>query len=277
MTAAGPQGTLLYEYSPPRAHPILYAGIMVFGLVFVTGSLENLVRGAEADIFLWYAAPLAATLGLFWALAPSTTRIYEGGIAPARPRILRWLRVRPTFVPWSDLAAVYPSFYDVTGAFVSPFASSDGKVTQMGLGLEWPDGRRETVRFTPTRFTMWRSRSKGYEGALAAVRVAFGDRPLVPAATRFSDAEAKRMLAEASKPFLPFFAIIFLFASAAPVLFLLVNLTSLPVWAALLLSLVAPVAVSARSWQRSRQRHAVLDRLSKAAEFQRTASQGGAP
>src|SRR5688500_6526065 len=160
------RGALLLEYRPPRAHPIVYAGILCFGAVLATGSLANLLREGRPELYLYYALPLAATM-LFLALMwPSTTRIHEHGIAPSRPLLLRWRR---PFVRWDGLAAVYPSSYDVTGAFVSPFASSDGKVTQTGLGLEWPDGRRETVRFTPTRFAQTSRRSRGYREAYVVV------------------------------------------------------------------------------------------------------------
>ena len=261
------RGELLLEYSPPRAHPIVYAGILCFGVVFATGSLENLLRDDRPEIYLLYAAPLLATLAFLAALWPSKTRIHELGIAPSRPLLLRW--VRP-FVRWDELAAVYPSSYDVTGAFVSPFASSDGKVTQTGLGLEWPDGRTETVRFTPTRFAQTSRRSRGYREAYAVVCDVFGrrGRPLVPSAPVYTEAERKAMVAKAREPFLPFFAIVFLFASAAPVAWLLLRL-GLPVGVALPVALVAPLATSLRSWAKSRQRNRLLDLLSKSAQFER--------
>jgi hypothetical protein len=173
-------------------------------------------------------------------------------------------------VRWDQLAAVYPSSYDVTGAFVSPFASSDGKVTQTGLGLEWPDGRTETVKFTPTRFAQTSRRSRGYREAYAVVSELFErqGRPLVPAAPIYSDAERAAMLAKARAPFLPFFAIVFLFASAAPVAWLLLKI-GLPVAVALPVALVAPLATSLRSWTKSRQRNRLLDLLSKSAQFER--------
>jgi len=266
------RGALLYEYAPPRAHPIVYAGFLVFGFVLVTGSLEAMVRDAPARIYLLYAAPLAATALLYAVFFPSPVRIHALGIAPSRPLVARWRR---PFVHWEDLAAVYPSFYDVTGAFVSPFASSDGKVTQMGLGLEWPDGRTETVRFTPTRFTAWQSRSRGYQGAIEAVRYAHGrlGRPLTSSAPRYSEDERRRLLDQATRPFLPFFAIVLLFASAAPVLWVLV-LLGLPVEAALPVALAAPLGVSLRSWSKSRERNRILNRLSKAAEHERAGAAG---
>jgi hypothetical protein len=263
------RGALLLEYRPPRAHPIVYAGILCFAFVAATGSLENLLRDGRPLIYLVYLAPLLLTLLFLAVMWPSDTRLYEGGIAPSRPLLLRWRR---PFVRWDELAAVYPSSYDVTGAFVSPFASSDGKVTQTGLGLEWPDGRRETVRFTPTRFALTSRRSRGYREAYAVVADLFArrGRPLVPAAPVYSEAEKEAMLARARAPFLPFFAIVLLFASAAPVAWVLLRL-GVPVPAALALALVAPLATSLRSWAKSRQRNRLLDLLSKSAQFERQA------
>lgn len=261
-------GPLLFEYSPPRAHPIVYAGLMLFGVVWITGSIENALRDSNPAVYLSYGIPFVATLLFFVVFAPNPTRIHQNGIAPSRPLLLRWHR---PFAAWDDLAAVYPSFYDVTGAFVSPFASSDGKVTQMGLGLEWPDGRRETVKFTPTRFQMWQSESAGYKGALDAVRTAFDGRPLTPEAQTYTAEEADAMVTDASKPFLPFFAIVLLFASAAPVLWILTR-AGLGIGWSLAIALIAPLAVSTRSYIQSRRRNAILDALSKAAEYQRGAA-----
>ena len=268
------RGALLLEYRPPRAHPIVYAGILCFAFVAATGSLENLLREGRPFLYAVYAAPLVFTVLFLLLMWPSDTRLYEDGIAPSRPLLVRWRR---PFVRWDELAAVYPSSYDVTGAFVSPFASSDGKVTQTGLGLEWPDGRRETVKFTPTRFALTSRRSRGYREAYAVVSDLFArkGRPLVPAAPVYSEAEKEAMLAKARAPFLPFFAIVLLFASAAPVAWVLLML-GLPVPAALLLALVAPLATSLRSWAKSRHRNRLLDLLSKSAQYERQRAGGGA-
>lgn len=270
----GDRGALLLEYRPPRAHPIVYAGLLCLGFVLVTGSLENLARDNRPELYALYAAPFLATLLALVLLWPSDTRIHEEGIAPSRPLALRWRR---RFVRWDELAAVYPASYDVTGAFVSPFASSDGKVTQTGLGLEWPDGRRETVRFTPTRFAATSRRSRGYREAFAVVEEAFArrGRPLVPAAPAYSEAERAAMLARARAPFLPFFAIVLLFACSAPVAWVLLRL-GVPVPAALAVALVPPLATSLRSWAKSRERNRLLDLLSKAAQFERQRSGGSA-
>ncbi|HET6399292.1 MAG TPA: hypothetical protein VFH47_07040, partial [Candidatus Thermoplasmatota archaeon] len=211
------RGALLFEYRPPRAHPILYAGLLVFGMVFVTGTIEALLRGVPLSIVGYYALPLLATAALTILLMPGPARIHEGGIEPGRRLLLR--PFRPSFVRWDELRNVYPVHYDVTGAFVSPFASSDGKVTQMGLGLEWPDGRVETVRFTPTRFALGSLQSRGYRQAIDVVRDLFSrqGRPLVRDAPRLAEAEREALLAKARAPFLPFFAIVLLFAAAAPV------------------------------------------------------------
>jgi hypothetical protein len=264
------RGALLLEYRPPRAHPIVYAGLLVFAFVFLTGSLENALRDGRTDLYLLYAMPLVVTAAIYLAMFPTATRIFEQGIAPSRPVVLAWLR---PFVRWDELAAVYPASYDVTGAFVSPFASSDGKVTQTGLGLEWPDGRTETVQFTPTRFALTSRKSRGYREAFAVVSDLFErqGRRLVPSGPTYGEAEKQAMLAKAREPFLPFFAIVFLFASAAPVAWVLLRL-GVPVAIALPLALIAPLATSLRSWTKSRERNRILDALSRAAQLERQAA-----
>ena len=268
------RGPLLFEYRPPAAHPILYAGVIVFGFVLATGSLEAAARGAPARIYAIYAAPLLATVALMLLLRPSPVRIHAGGIAPSRPLLLRWRR---PFIRWDEAVAVYPQSYDVTGAFVSPFASSDGKVTQTGLGIELPGGRVETVAFTPTRFAENTRRSRGYREAMEVVRARFAEmgRPMVPAAEVIDAPERERLLAEARKPFLPFFAIVFLFAAAAPALWLMLWL-GLDLRLALPLALALPLGTSLRSWTQSRRRNRILGRLSKAAEHAREHARAGA-
>jgi len=266
------RGALLFEYDPPRAHPILYAGLLVFGFVFLTGSLENLLREDRPELYAVYALPVLATALLLVALLPGSVRIHENGLAPARPLALRWWR---PFLPWSEVAACYPASYDVTGAFVSPFASSDGKVTQTGIGLEMKDGRTETIQFTPTRFSLNSRRSRGFREAWPVVEGAFArlGRPMVPQAQVYTQQEKDALLAEARKPFLPFFAIVFLFASAAPVTWLLTKV-AVPTGAAVGLGLLAPLGTSLRSWTASRRRNRILDALSKAAEFEREQAAG---
>lgn len=269
MSPRSERGPLLLEYRPPRAHPIVYAGLLVFAFVWLTGSVENLLRDQRTEIYLLYGVPFATTLLLYLAMFPTATRIHEHGISPSRPLLLSWWR---PFVRWDQLAAVYPASYDVTGAFVSPFASSDGKVTQTGLALEWPDGRQETVKFTPTRFALTSRRSRGYREAYSVVSDLFArqGRRLVAASPTYTDAEKAAMLARARAPFLPFFAIVLLFASAAPVAWVLVRL-GVPVELALALCLVPPVATSLRSWAKSRERNRLLNALSRAAQFERQA------
>jgi hypothetical protein len=261
------RGALLFEYRPPAAHPILYALAIVSGFVLLTGSAEAAVRGAPLRIVAIYAAPLVATLLLMALLRPSPVRIHEQGIAPSRPMALRWRR---PFIRWDEAAAVYPQSYDVTGAFVSPFASSDGKVTQTGLGIELRGGRVETVPFTPTRFSETSRRSRGYREAMEVVRERFAQmgRPLVPEAEQIPPEERARLLEEARRPFLPFFAIVFLFASAAPALGTMLWL-GLDLRLALPIALALPLGTSLQSWLRSRRRNRILGRLSKAAEHAR--------
>ncbi len=259
------RGAILWEYNPPRAHPILYAGLLVFGFVFLTGSVENLLRDNKASLYALYAAPLAAVLLLMALLRPGTVRIRDAGIEPGRIALLAWRR---PFLAWDDVVAAYPVSYDVTGAFVSPFASSDGKVTQMGLGLELSDGTIETVRFTPTRFAQTSQKSRGYREAIVLVRdlLARRGRPAIPSAEPFTRDERAALAAQARQPFLPFWAIVALFACAAPVLALLLRV-GLDVRAALPLSLVFPVGTSLHSYRSSRRRLRILNRLSRSAAF----------
>lgn len=268
------RGELLWEYLPPRAHPILYAGLLLFTFVLGTGSLENWARDNRPELYVLYAAPVVGVLLVMLLLRPSAVRLHANGIAPSRPLIARWHR---PFLAWDQLEAVYPASYDVTGAFVSPFASSDGKVTQTGLGLETPDGRVETVRFTPTRFAENTRRSRGYREAMEIVRELYAKRgrPLTPRGQVLPLEEKQRLLAEARKPFLPFFAIVFLFACAAPVLWLLLFVAHWPIQAALPLCLLPPLATSLRSYQQSRRRNALLNHLSRAHEYE-THTVGGA-
>lgn len=261
------RGALLFQYAPPRAHPILYAGAIVFAFVFATGSLENALRDDRGVLYLLYAAPLAATLLLMAVLWPSQVRIHADGASPSRPLLLRWHR---PFLPWSEVAACYPASYDVTGAFVSPFASSDGKVTQTGILLERRDGGHEVLRFTPTRFSLTSRRSRGFREAWPILEERFQElgRPMVPAAPRYAEQERNALQAEARKPFLPFFAIVFLFASAAPIAWVLLRL-GVPVPLTLAVAVLAPLGTSLRSWTASRRRNRILNALSKSAEFER--------
>lgn len=262
------RGELLFEYRPPRAHPILYAGFLVFGLVWLMGTAEALLRDAPRWLIAAYAGPLVVVLVAYVLTARRTVRIHMHGIDPGRSLMTRW---RGSFVPWDDVAAVYPTHYDVTGALVSPFASSDGKVMQYGIGLEHPDGRVETVQFPPARFIAYRPRSQGFKGAIEAVRFAFErrGRAMVPEARSYTKEQADAMLAEAHAPFLPFFTIVLLFSAAAPLLWLLHGPLSIPIPIALPLSLSPPIYVSTRSFVRSKRRNAILNRLSKSAEHQR--------
>lgn len=261
------RGALVWEYRPPRAHPIVYAALILTVAVLVLGGLENLLRENVARLYVIYAAPPAFVATVFVLLFPSPVRIHENGVAPSRPLILRWHK---PFLAWSSLAAVYPVHYDVTGAFVSPFASSDGKVTQMGVGLEDQTGRIETLKLTPTRFSQTSRRSRGYREAWPMIQELYSatGRPFVAKATTYTSDERAAMEAQARAPFLPFFVIVFLFACAAPVLWVLVHL-HVPVAVALPLCLVPPLGTSLKSYSASRKRNRILNALSKSAEHER--------
>ena len=260
------RGPVIWEYRPPAAHPIVWAGLLLSAAVFVLGGLENLLRDNKPSLYAVYAAPPLALLIVFFLLRATPLRIHENGVAPSRPAIMRWHR---PFIAWTDVAAAYPIHYDVTGAFVSPFASSDGKVTLTGIGLEMPNGAIESLRMTPTRFAQNTRRSRGYREAWPIVQARFDalGKPLVPAAPLYSGDERARLEAEAKAPFLPFFAIVFLFACAAPVLAILVKF-GVPVFIALPVCTIPPLATSLRSYRQSQRRNRILNALSKSAQFQ---------
>lgn len=255
------RGALQFEYAPPRGHPILYAGMLLFGVVFVMGSIENALRQNSATLYAAYALPLLGVVLLFVALMPNTIRIFEHGIQPARPLLLRWHK---PFLAFDDMSSAYPVYYDVTGAFVSPFASSDGKVTMMGIGVEIQD-HLETIKFTPTRYIMHQTRSLGYKQAMPIVAAAFAqrNRSMVPNKEAIPEAEMTALLAQANAPFLPFFVIVFLLVSPAPILATLLWL-HWPVWAALPIAIVPALGVMLRSFKASQDRNAILNRISKA-------------
>ena len=261
------RGALLFEYRPPRGHPMVYAAFVAFGAVMLMGWVENLLRDQRPELYLIYAAPVLFALCIYVALWPSPVRIHARGVAPSRILLRRFHR---PFIAWDQVAAVYPCHYDVTGAFVSPFASSDGKVTQTGLAVEAAGGQVDTLRFTPTRFARNTRRSRGFREAYQVVSELFDQmgRPMVPSARMYSDQERRAMERQARKPFLPFFAIVALLACAAPILAVGAWLDA-PVWASLPIALAPPTFVVLRSWRKSVERNAILNALSRSLERER--------
>ena len=117
------------------------------------------------------------------------------------------------YFPWSSIRNAYPASYEISGAAMSPFASSAGTLVHTGLGLETQDGRRRTVRFTPGTIRAFRTESPGFRYAMAAVREAFATmgRPLVSDVASYTDAQVLAMHAEARQPLLGLEAIIYAF------------------------------------------------------------------
>ena len=149
---ADARGPLLYSYFPIPANPMSVALLLLLLVVtFVLGPIAAAPEGLwplGGTCFL----PLAAVL-LAMALAkPSPTFVHEEGIEISQPLAVRILR-RPRYVPWSEVRDVYPASYEVSGSFLSPFASSAGTLVHVGIGLETRDGRRGLVRcrFHPDR------------------------------------------------------------------------------------------------------------------------------
>src|SRR2546427_3122677 len=156
--------------------------------------------------------PLALLVG--WALLqwPSPTRIDTNGIEVSLPAWRRILRER-AYLPWSEVRNAYPASYEISGAAMSPFASSAGTLVHVGLGLETTDGRRRTVKFTPGSIRAFRGETPGFTYAMAAVRRALADlgRPLVTHVEPYTDGQILAMHGEARAPLLGLGTIVYAF------------------------------------------------------------------
>jgi len=184
------------------------------------------------------------------------------------------------YFPWSSIRNVYPASYEISGAALSPFASSAGTLVHTGLGLEMGDGRRHTVRFTPGTIRAFRTESEGFTYAMAAVRDAFRilGRPLVSDVVSYTDAQVLAMHEEARKPLLGLDAIVYAFflppAIFAGILLVLVSAGAaigVPVLAATVgLALIPPVSSMWFTLAKSRRRNWVLSELAKYEEAARS-------
>ncbi len=272
------RGALLYAYRPIPANPMTVALLLL--VLVVTFVLGPIAAGPEG---LWPLGgfcflPLVIVLLAMAVFKPSPTFVFENGIEISVPLWRRILGER-RYVAWSEVGDVYPRSYEVAGSFLSPFASSAGTLVHTGIGIETKAGHQLVIRFTPGSIQAFRSDSRGYVEAMAAIRDRFarhGDR-MVTTASALSDEEVLTMQARAHEPlvsivgvFLAFFlppaivAAVLLTASAVRV-----ALTPIVISAAVVVALLPPAASMARTLRQSERRNDALSELAKYQEHLR--------
>ncbi|HKZ90266.1 MAG TPA: hypothetical protein VJ300_08430 [Thermoplasmata archaeon] len=274
------RGPLLYGYYPIPANPMSVALLLLVGIVtLIVGPL------AIAPFGFWPLGgvcfvPLAAILLWILVFKPSPTYLFEEGVEVSLPL---WRRIRGDrrYVPWSEVRDVYPASYEVSGAFMSPFASSAGTLVHAGLGIETKDGRRRLVRFTPGAIRGFRAESRGFQEAMGIVRDRFARRgeSMVTTAKSFRDEEVLAMQAAAREPlvsiegvFLAFFlppsivAVALLATSAAGV-----ALSTVATAIAIFLAALPPAVSMLRTLRQSERRNEILSELAK---FQESLREG---
>lgn len=208
---AGDERQLVFEYFPIPVSPMSVALLLVLGIVtFVLGPLSG-----TPD--LWPLGglcflPFVLLIGFVSLSHPSPTRIFAEGIEVSLP-LWRRLAGARRYYPWADVANVFPASYEISGAFLSPFASSAGTLVHTGIGLETSAGERLTVRFTPGAIRAFRGETEGFRLAMEAVRRVFRERgrPLVAHVRAYSDEEVKAMFEEARRPLLGMDSIVLAF------------------------------------------------------------------
>lgn len=275
------RGPLLYAYYPIPANPMSVALFIL--LLVVTLVLGPLAAAPEG---LWPLGgacflPLAAVLLVMALAKPSPTFIHEEGIEVSLPLAFRILG-RPRYVPWAEVRDVYPASYEVSGSFLSPFASSAGTLVHVGIGIETRDGLRRLVRFTPGAIRGFRAESRGYRDAMAVIRDRFARRdvPMVTTAKALTDGEVLRMQEAAREPLVSLagvFLAFFLPPTIVAALLAGVALIPLPLSVPLLLGAVVlafapPAASMARTLRRSERRNEILGELAKYQEALRERS-----
>ena len=267
-------GRLVFEYRPIPVSPMSVALLILIGLVtFVLGPLASPPE-------LWPLGglcflPFLVLVGFVLLSHPSPTRVYAEGIEVSLPLWRRVLGSRRSYA-WDEVANVYPASYEVSGAFLSPFASSAGTLVHTGIGLETVAGDRIVVRFTPGVIRAFRGETEGYVKAMDAVREVLRarGRSLVTSVRRYSDEEVKGMAERAREPLLGMAAIVlaFLIPPALVAAVLLILGTGPGALAVAVIGAALPPALSiAFTYRRSRRRSALLSELSKFQESLRPA------
>ena len=273
LGSSGSEGHLAFAYRPIPVTPMSVALLILLGIAtFVLGPLASPPE-------LWPLGGLCflpfGLLLVFVVLShPSPTRIYTEGIAISLPLWRRLLGSTGTFM-WDEVVNVYPASYEISGAFLSPFASSAGTLVHTGIGLETGAGKRYVVRFTPGTIRAFRGETAGYAKAMPVVREvlhALG-RPLVTRVKRYSDEEVRAMAEQARQPLLGMASIVLAFL-APPILVGIAFLLFPPGLSTLVIATVAavipPVVSIILTWRRSRQRSDLLSELSKFQEALRS-------
>ena len=265
-------GALLYAYKPIPANPMSVALLIL--LLVVTLVLGPIAAAPEG----WWPLngicflPLGILLVAMVLFRPNPTYVYENGIEISLPLWRRLVGAQKDF-RWDQIRDINPASYEVSGSFMSPFASSAGTLVHAGLGLETTEGKRLLVRFTPGAIRAFRAESRSFLDALEVIRDRFArhGEPMIRTAKSFTDAQVLAMQAEARQPlvsiaavFLAFFlpptivGVIFVAATAANV-----PLSAPLAVAAVLLALVPPAFSMVSTLRRSERRNEILSDLSK--------------
>jgi len=265
----------LYTYRPV---PYNELGVAVF-LMLLVGTFAFAPLAAPAGLFPldgWCFLPLLVLVAALLLTRATPTVITAEGIEVSRPWIVRALG-GSRFVPFSAVKNIYPASYEVTGAFMSPFASSAGTLVHVGLGIETNGGEKLVARFTPGTLRGFRAESPGYTAAIEWVRRILRERgrPLVLESPALSDADVARMTAEAREPLLPIEGIVLAFflppSVIASILTLAPGSVFLPAILAgvILVAAVPPLWAVYLTWKRSGRRNGLLTELAKHREFLR--------
>ena len=265
--------TLAFEYRPIPVSPMSVALLLVLGLAtFVLGPLAS---GPELYPLGGLCFLPFAFLVLFVLVnRPSPTRIYYEGIEVSLPWWRRLVGAK-RYYTWEEIENVYPASYEVSGAFLSPFASSAGTLVHTGVGLEMISGERMTVRFTPGAIRAFRGETEGFRRAMEAIRDVFRERgrPLVTRVKHYSDEEVLAMQKGARHPLLGLPTIILAFF--LPPVLVAVSLLAIPLGplasgTATSAAIVPPAIAIVITWKRSRRRNHALSEMSKFQEHLRS-------
>ena len=260
------RGALIFEYRPIPVSPMSVALLILFALVtFVLGPLASPPE-------LWPLGGLCFVPFLLLSAVvllsrPSPTRIHEGGIEVSLP-LWRRLVGGKRYHPWEEVANVFPASYEVSGAFLSPFASSAGTLVHTGIGLETVAGDRVVVRFTPGAIRAFRGETEGYVRTMDAVREVLRarGRSLVTNVRRYTDTEVQGMAERAREPLLGMAAIVLAFLippALVAAVFLVLGTGPFAFLLAVIGAVLPPTISIAVTLRRSRRRNLLLSELSK--------------